>query len=154
MKITEMLALDTMIVPLKSNTKPDVMKELALALDQCGKLHDFDAYLEALNAREALGSTGVGFGIAIPHAKSSAVKTPALAYGIHPEGIDYEALDGTPSQMFFMIAAPEGEENLHLQTLAKLSRKLMNDEYREILVELQDKKAILDHLSLIDKEEN
>lgn len=154
MKITEMLALDTMIVPLQSNTKPEVMKELALVLEQSGKLHDLDAYVEALNSREALGSTGVGFGIAIPHAKSQAVKTPALAYGIHPEGIDYEALDGTPSQMFFMIAAPEGEENLHLQTLAKLSRKLMNDEYRETLVSLRDKEVILNHLSLIDKEEN
>jgi len=154
MKITEMLSEETLIVPLQSHTKPDVIRELATALDRAGKLNDLDQYIEAILAREALGSTGVGFGIAIPHAKTNAVKVPALAYGVYPDGIDYEALDGTKSQLFFMIAAPEGEANLHLQTLAKLSRKLMSDDYRNQLLALRSESQILDHLSLIDKEDN
>lgn len=153
MKINELIREDTIIVSLKSNTKEAVIKELASALNEAGKLNDLTGYIQAIHDREALGSTGVGFGIAIPHAKTIAVKEPALAYGFHKEGIDYEALDGEVSQLFFMIAAPEGEANLHLQTLAKLSRKLMNDAFREGLKALNDKTKIKDQLSLIDKED-
>lgn len=153
MKINELISEDTIIVSLKSNTKDEVIDELATALNEADKLNDLETYITAIHEREALGSTGVGFGIAIPHAKTKAVKEPALAYGFHKEGIDYEALDGEVSQLFFMIAAPEGEANLHLQTLAKLSRKLMNDEFRESLKQLNDKTSIKDQLSLIDKED-
>ena len=153
MKISELISEDTIIVSLSSTNKNAVIKELASALNSVSKLNDLEGYIQAIHEREALGSTGVGFGIAIPHAKSNTVKEPALAYGFHQEGIDYEALDGEKSQLFFMIAAPEGEANLHLQTLAKLSRKLMNDEFRDGLKNLKDKTEIINQLSLIDKEE-
>lgn len=152
MKISEMIHPETIVYPLKANTKHDVILELANAMTRTGKLHSLSGYIEAIEAREDLGSTGVGFGIAIPHAKTSSVKEPGLAFGISPEGIDYQSLDGEKAHLFFMIAAPEGENNLHLQTLAKLSRKLMNDEFREAFYQLKDKAMIIEHLKKIDEE--
>ncbi len=104
MKITDLLTRDTIQLDLQASSKAAVIDELVNVLDRAGKLNDRSAYKEAILAREAQSTTGLGEGIAIPHAKTAAVKTPAIAFG-RSAGVDYEALDGQPSRLFFMIAA-------------------------------------------------
>lgn len=153
MKINELINESLILLHLNSNTKEEVIKELAYALEDEHRLNDLDEFVKAVLERESLSSTGVGYGIAIPHAKSKAVKTPSLVFGRHEKGIDYDSLDGEPSDLFFLIAAPHGGENLHLQTLAKLSRKLMNDEFRDALRNAKTLDTVLKTINQIDKEE-
>lgn len=151
MKITELLKRDTIIVDLKSNSKQNVIDELVNKLDQAGRLNDKEEYKKAILKREAEFSTGIGDGIAIPHAKTAAVKTPALAFGRSKAGIDYDSLDGSNAHIFFMIAASEGAHNDHLDTLSRLSSMLMNESFKNELMNANTEKDIL---NLIDKQEN
>jgi fructose PTS system EIIBC or EIIC component len=144
MRITDLLTKDTMILELKAKTKQTVIEELVNKLDAAGKLHDKEAFKDAIFAREAQSTTGVGEGIAIPHAKTTAVKTPAVAFGRSKEGIDYESLDGKPSHLFFMIAAPEGANNTHLEVLSRLSTLLMNTSFRSRIESASTEEEILD----------
>lgn len=153
MKINELIKDSLVLLHLNSKTKEEVIKELAMALHDEDRLNDLDEFVKAVLERESLSSTGVGYGIAIPHAKTKAVKVPSLVFGRHEKGIDYDSLDGEPSDLFFLIAAPQGGENLHLQTLAKLSRKLMNDEFRDALRNAKTQEDILKTINQIDKEE-
>ncbi|MFB5166329.1 fructose-specific PTS transporter subunit EIIC [Parageobacillus toebii] len=130
MKITDLLTKETIILHLKAKTKEEVIDELVAKLQEAGVLRDAQAFKEAIFAREAQSTTGVGDGIAIPHAKTAAVKRPAVAFGRSESGIDYDALDGKPSHLFFMIAAPEGANNTHLEALARLSSMLMDSSFR------------------------
>lgn len=151
MKITELLKKDTIIVDLKSKAKTEVIDELVNKLDKAGRLNNKEDYKKAILKREEEFSTGIGDGIAIPHAKTAAVKTPALAFGRSKEGIDYDSLDGSKAHIFFMIAASEGAHNDHLDTLSRLSSMLMNESFRD---QLMNAKTENDILSLIDKQEN
>src|SRR5699024_11637159 len=99
------------------------------------KISDKETVKDEILNREKQSTTGVGDGVAIPHAKTKAVEEAAIAFGRSIEGIDYEALDGQPSHLFFMIAAPEGANDTHLQALARLSTILMRKEIREQLLE-------------------
>lgn len=150
MKITELLTKETIIVDLKSTTKADVIDELTNKLDRAGRLRNKEEFKNAIWKRENEFSTGIGEGIAIPHAKTSAVKTPALAFGRSKSGIDYDSLDGNSSHIFFMIAASEGAHNEHLDTLSRLSSMLMNEGFREKLMNANSEEEIL---LLIDREE-
>ncbi|TDT63686.1 PTS fructose transporter subunit IIABC [Fonticella tunisiensis] len=150
MKITELLTKDTIILELKSRTKAEVIDELVNKLYSAGKLNDKDEYKKAILEREAQFTTGVGDGVAIPHAKTSAVKTPALAYGYSREGIDYDSLDGKPAHIFFMIAGSEGANNEHLETLSRLSVMLMNEEFRR---KIENAKSEEEILNIIDEQE-
>jgi len=150
MKISELMSDDIILLEAKATTKEGIIKEMAKLLEKADKITELDGFVEAINERETLGSTGVGYGIAIPHAKTKFVKTPALAFARSKEGIDYESLDGEKADLFFMIAAPQGGENLHLQTLAKLSRKLIDDEFRETIRNAETKAALMEALSKID----
>jgi PTS system, fructose-specific, IIB component/PTS system, fructose subfamily, IIA component/PTS system, fructose subfamily, IIC component len=151
MKITELLKRDTIIVDLKSKGKTEVIDELVNKLDKAGRLNNKEDYKKAILKREEEFSTGIGDGIAIPHAKTAAVKTPALAFGRSKEGIDYDSLDGNKAHIFFMIAASEGAHNDHLDTLSRLSSMLINESFRN---QLMNAKTENDILSLIDKQEN
>lgn len=151
MKITELLKKDTIIVELSSTTKSDVIDELANKLDNAGRLNDKDEFKKAIWNRENEFSTGIGEGIAIPHAKTAAVKTPALAFGRSKNGIDYDSLDGNKSHIFFMIAASEGAHNEHLDTLSRLSSMLMNEKFKEKLISAKTENEIL---KIVDDEEN
>ena len=115
MRITDLLTEDTIVLDLKARTKKEVIEELANVLEKTGKLHDRQTFIKAIFAREAQSTTGIGEGIAIPHAKTKAVRMPAVVFGRSKEGIDYDALDGKRSHLFFMIAAPEGADNTHLE---------------------------------------
>ncbi|ADK15121.1 MULTISPECIES: PTS fructose transporter subunit IIABC [Clostridium] len=150
MKITELLEESTIKLKLDSNTKLEVIDELINILDSAGKLNNKEEYKKQILKRESEFSTGIGEGIAIPHAKTAAVKIPSLAFGIKKEGLDYESLDGTDAQLFFMIAASEGADNEHLDTLARLSSMLMNKEFKNKLINAKSKDEVL---NLIDKQE-
>lgn len=102
MRISDLLKKETMILDLQARSKATAIDELVDKLDQAGRLTDKQGYKDAILAREAQSTTGLGEGIAIPHAKTNAVKTPAIAFGRSKEGIDYEALDGQPSHLFFL----------------------------------------------------
>lgn len=130
MNITDLLTKETIILQLQAKTKSEVIGELASKLAEAGAVSDVEAFKRAIWAREQQSTTGVGDGIAIPHAKTAAVKRPAVAFGRSAAGIDYESLDGKPSRLFFMIAAPEGGEQTHLQALARLSSLLMDESFR------------------------
>lgn len=101
-------------------SKEEAINKLVDLMYATGKISDKDAYKEGILAREALTSTGIGEGIAIPHAQVAAVKAPWLAAMTVPDGVDYESLDGQPVHLFFMIAAPADGGSTHLQALAKL----------------------------------
>jgi PTS system fructose-specific IIC component len=150
MKITELLKKDTIILDLKSSNKAEVIDELVNKLDSAGRLNDKEEYKKAILKRESDFSTGIGDGIAIPHAKTTAVKTPALAFGRSDNGLDYDALDGEPVNIFFMIAASEGANNTHLETLSRLSTLLMNPDFKTKLLEAKTEEEVL---SLIDSQE-
>ncbi|MBU5467388.1 fructose-specific PTS transporter subunit EIIC [Virgibacillus sp. MSJ-26] len=147
MRITKLLTKDTIHLSLTSSTKPDTIEELVTVLNDAGKLSDKETFQDEILNREKQSTTGVGDGVAIPHAKTKAVKEAAIAFGRSIEGIDYEALDGQPSHLFFMIAAPEGANDTHLQALARLSTILMRKEIRQQLLEAKTEEEIL---SIID----
>ncbi|MBU3184920.1 PTS fructose transporter subunit IIABC [Clostridium estertheticum] len=150
MKITELLKKNTIILDLKSNSKAEVIDELVNKLDSAGMLNDKEEYKKAILKREADFSTGIGEGIAIPHAKVAAVKTPALAFGRSTAGIDFDSLDDAPANIFFMIAATEGANNTHLETLSRLSTLLMNEDFKKKLFIVKTPEEVL---SLIDSQE-
>ncbi|KMK75109.1 PTS fructose transporter subunit IIABC [Alkalihalobacillus pseudalcaliphilus] len=151
MRISDLLKKETMILDLHSISKADVLNELIEKLEQANRLNDKQAFKEAILKREEQSTTGLGEGIAIPHAKTSAVKTPAIAFGRSQAGIDFEALDNQPSHLFFMIAASEGANNEHLATLSKLSTYLMDENFRQHLLKAQSVDEIL---QVIDTKEN
>ncbi|WP_442594086.1 PTS fructose transporter subunit IIABC [Neobacillus sp. D3-1R] len=153
MKITKLVTVDTILLSMSSTQKHDAIDELVKVLDAAGKISDKDAFREAILKREAQSTTGIGEGIAIPHAKTAVVKEPAIVFGKSVNGVEYEALDGQPSHLFFMIAAPEGANNTHLDALARLSGMLMNEEVREKLLKASTKKEILDIIDSYDQEE-
>ncbi|WP_100333841.1 PTS fructose transporter subunit IIABC [Bacillus alkalisoli] len=152
MKITDLLTEQTVKLELSSISKSNVIQELVNTLDSAGKLEDKRKFEEAILAREAQSTTGIGEGIAIPHAKTNAVKTPAIAFGRSKQGVDYEALDGQPSHLFFMIAASEGANNAHLETLSRLSSMLMDVDFRNKLVRATSKSEIINLIDYKEKE--
>ncbi|WP_371069382.1 fructose-specific PTS transporter subunit EIIC [Sediminibacillus sp. JSM 1682029] len=143
MKITDLLKKDTIILDLKASDKPGVIEELVNKLDEAGRLNDKEEYKKAILEREEQSTTGIGEGIAIPHAKTAAVKTPAIVFGRSAEGIDYEALDESPSHLFFMIAASEGANQTHLETLSRLSSFLMDKKFRQKLEEASTAEEVM-----------
>lgn len=151
MKITELLKKDTIILDLQSSSKADVIDELVTKLNEAGRLESREGFKEAILKRESQSTTGIGEGIAIPHAKTSAVKTPAIAFGRSISGIDYESLDGQPAHLFFMIAASEGANNAHLETLSRLSMLLMDTDFRKMLLAAEN---IDDIVKIIDEKES
>ncbi|MBS4172271.1 PTS fructose transporter subunit IIABC [Bacillus sp. FJAT-49736] len=134
MRITDLLTPSTIKMDVQAQTKQELIRELVNVLNDAGKLNDKEEYEKAVLAREEQSTTGVGDGIAIPHAKTAAVKTPAIAFGRSKTGLDYESFDGQDSHLFFMIAASEGANNTHLEALSKLSSLLMRKEIREQLL--------------------
>ncbi|ANB58977.1 PTS system, fructose subfamily, IIA component domain protein [Anoxybacillus sp. B7M1] len=143
MKITDLLTEETIVLEVKARTKEEIIDELAQTLEQAGVLHDLKAFKEAVLLREAQSTTGIGDGIAIPHAKTSAVARPAVAFGRSNLGIDYDALDGKPSHLFFMIAAPDGADHTHLEALARLSSMLMDAAFRSRVESASTKEELL-----------
>lgn len=152
MRVTELLTKDTIAMDLMANDKNGVIDELVNQLDKAGKLSDVVAFKEAIHNRESQSTTGIGEGIAIPHAKVAAVKSPAIAFGKSKAGVDYQSLDMQPAHLFFMIAAPEGGAQTHLDALAKLSGILMDENVREKLLHASSPEEVLDIIDQADDE--
>ena len=133
MKINDLLLKDAMIMDLQATDKKGVIDEMVAKLYEVGRISDIAVYKEGILAREAQTSTGLGDGIAMPHAKNKAVNEATVLFAKSKTGVDYEALDGQPTYLFFMIAAPEGANDTHLQALAALSRLLIDPEFVEKL---------------------
>ncbi len=125
--ITKLINEDLIKLDLKASSKEDVFKELVAVLHAQGRISDQTQFLSDIKAREELGNTGFEDGVAIPHAKSAAVIEPAVVIGVSKLGIEYGAEDGLPSKLFFMIASPDGGDNHHIEVLAELSSKLIED---------------------------
>ena len=133
---------------LKGSTKSEIIDELVEMLNVAGKLNDKEEYKKQILKRESQSSTGLEEGIAIPHAKTAAVKIPSIAFGISKNGVDYESLDGEPSKLFFMIAAPANASDTHIEILSKLTTMLLDDDIREKLLEVKNPQEVIDILSL------
>ena len=143
MRITELLTKKTIILDLESSSKDQVINELSEKLYSAGHLQDLQAFKKAIHARENESTTGIGEGIAIPHAKTAAVKSPAIVFGRSEVGIDYQSLDGKPAHLFFMIAATEGANQTHLEALSRLSSFLMDTEFRKGLLKARSEEEVL-----------
>ncbi len=133
MKIQDLLRKDVMLLDLQATEKKAVIEEMIQSLVDHGYVTDFETFKERILAREALTSTGLGDGIAMPHSKNTAVKEATVLFAKSNKGVDYESLDGQPTDLFFMIAAPEGANDTHLAALAELSQYLMKDGFADKL---------------------
>ena len=150
MKITDLLAKDSIALGKIVSDKKEVLKQMADLMEAGGKISDKKLYLEAVEAREEEGTTGVGGGIAIPHGRCSGVKEAGLAAMTVDGGVDFEALDGNPVDLLFLIAAPESSGNVHLQILSKLATMLMDENF---VKDLKNAKTAEEFLKVIDKAE-
>ena len=135
MKITDLLKSQSILLNASPTNKADAIYTLGDLMDKGGNLSDKAEYLEAVFAREESGSTGLGDGIATPHAKSAGVKEAGLAAMVVPNGVDFEALDGQPSRLFFMIAAPEGAADTHVEVLSKLATMVIDPDFKNALIQ-------------------
>ena len=135
MKITDLLKPQSILLNASPTNKADAIYTLGDLMDKGGNLSDKAEYLKAVFAREESGSTGLGDGIATPHAKSAGVKEAGLAAMVVPNGVDFEALDGQPSRLFFMIAAPEGAADTHVEVLSKLATMVIDPDFKNALIQ-------------------
>ena len=134
MQITDLLKPQSVLLNADPVTKADAIYTLGELMEKGGNLIDKAEYLAAVFAREESGSTGLGDGIATPHAKSAGVKEAGLAAMVVPHGVDFEALDGQPSRLFFMIAAPEGAADTHVEVLSQLAMMVIDPDFKEALI--------------------
>ena len=134
MQITDLLKPQSVLLNADPVTKADAIYTLGELMEKGGNLIDKGEYLAAVFAREESGSTGLGDGIATPHAKSAGVKEAGLAAMVVPHGVDFEALDGQPSRLFFMIAAPEGAADTHVEVLSQLAMMVIDPDFKEALI--------------------
>lgn len=151
MQIRDLLKSQSILLNATPKDKADAIHILGDLMEASGNLSNKDEYIKAVFAREESGSTGLGEGIATPHAKSSGVKEAGLAAMVVPNGVDFEALDGQPSRLFFMIAAPEGAADTHVEVLSQLAMMIIDADFKEALIAAKDVDTFL---ALIDAKEN
>lgn len=151
MRIRDLLDVRSIRLDGVANDKADVLNQMVELMSKSGKINDVETYRKGVFAREEEGTTGIGEGIAIPHCKSKAVSKPGLAAMVVPDGVEYDALDGAPVNLLFLIAAPDTKENVHLDVLSKLSVLLMNEDFTN---GLKNAKSVAEFLTVIDRFEN
>ena len=149
MRITDLLKADAVALGVKLADKQAAIDKLVDLHDKSGSLKDAAAYKEGILKREEMGTTAIGMEIAIPHAKSAAVKAPALSAVTVPAGVDYDAPDGAPCKLIFMIAATT-DGDVHLEVLARLMQMLMDEAFT---AKLKAAKTVKEFLDIIDKKE-
>ncbi|HEX9860214.1 MAG TPA: PTS sugar transporter subunit IIA [Nitrospirota bacterium] len=142
MKISDLIVDGLVIEDLAGGSKLEVLREFARLLYDSGKVPDKEGLTQVLVARESLGSTGIGDGVAIPHGKLKGLKEMVLAFGRSRAGVDFDSLDGEPAHLFFMLVAPEDAPGDHLKALARISRLMKNREVRESLMKAADAKDL------------
>jgi PTS system fructose-specific IIC component len=150
MRITDLLKKEAILINQSPTGKESAIDLLVAAHDTVGNLSDKGAFKKGILEREEMGTTAIGEGIAIPHSKNVAVKKPGIAAMTVPNGVDYDSMDGEPSNLFFMIAAPKDGADVHLEALSRLSTLLMDEDFREDLLKATDKETFL---RVIDEKE-
>lgn len=152
MRIIDLLSSQSIDLNFQVNSKAEAIDKLVDLMNSTGNISDREAYKAAILAREELSTTGIGEGIAIPHAKVGAVTKATLVAAVSKDGVDYEALDGAPSHLFFMIAAPDGANNTHLDVLSRLSTILMDAKFRQTLINAVDANEFLRLINIKETE--
>ncbi len=150
MKITDLLSSKTIDINAAASSKSDCIEKAVALISKSGVIDDLETYKKGVYHREEESTTGIGEGIAIPHCKSDVVKKPALAAMVLKDGVDYDSLDGEKVNLLFLIAAPNTEDNVHLEVLARLSNLLMDENFKNDLI---GAKSTEEFLSIIDKTE-
>lgn len=151
MKIMDFLNPGAVTADLQAKNKEEVVRELIDLLAKAGAIKEKDKLIKTLLSREALGSTGIGQGVGIPHGKCDGVKELVAAFGLSPRGVNFDSLDGEPVHIFFLLVAPQDSAGPHLKALARISRLLKDRAFRESLKQCKDEKSIL---RLIEDEDN
>jgi nitrogen PTS system EIIA component len=153
MQIMDFLSKKAIVIDIKSSKKEDVIKELVDALINSGDIEkrSRNKLIEALMARESLGSTAIGQGIAIPHAKSDCVEKLIGAFGLSKKGVDFDSLDGELAYIFFLLVAPQDSAGPHLKALARISRLLKDRYFRDTLRSCADEKSVVKIISEEDE---
>ncbi len=142
-KLTDMLPVGQILPDLKARNKKNVLEELCAPVVAAYPAIDFGILMEVLKEREKLGSTGIGDGVAIPHGKLAELQDIVLVFGRSKAGVDFDALDGKPTHLFFMVLAPENSAGIHLKALARISRLLKSQVVRQELMNAKDAAQII-----------
>jgi fructose-specific phosphotransferase system IIA component len=150
MTLLDILSPNSTIVGLSADSKEGIIRELVESLEEGESISNRDKVLQAVLERENIMSTGIGDGIAIPHGKSDAVVKLTAALGTHKRGVDFEALDGEPAFVFFLLVSPANISGPHIKALARISRLLKNDDFKKSLIEATTADEIV---AAIEKEE-
>ena len=143
MLLTELLTAERVRVPLSSRSKDEVLRELVELATRGLRPEDVDAALAAVREREQLLSTGIGAGVAIPHGKTTVMDQLVMAAGVAQEGIEFDALDGEPVQLFFLVLGPESAAGAHVKVLSRLSRLLRREQLRQELRRVRSEQDFL-----------
>jgi nitrogen PTS system EIIA component len=151
MKITEVLYKDAILVDLKASDKKGVLEELSKPVSQIAGIKQQDL-VRVLLEREQLGSTGIGGGIGIPHGKLKNLDNLVLGFGLSRKGIDFDSMDRRPTHIFFLLVTPENSTGLHLKVLARISRLLKNEDFKEKLFQISDAEDFLNEIEQVDYE--
>ena len=147
MKLTDILDESSIVADLRANNKTEALKVLVEAMTSNNPDIEKDEILNVLLAREELGSTGIGDGIAIPHGKVSHLSQIVSGFGLSKTGIEFDSLDGKPAYLFFLLVAPENSVGTHLKMLARISRMLKNTDFRNKLLHANSQKEIYQIIS-------
>ena len=144
MALADLIGPEVVKVPLAARTKNEALRELARVLLDAGRIRELEPVCDALRAREDLGSTGLEQGIAVPHAKTRAVGKLTAAIGISPRGIDFQAVDGQPSRLFFLLLAPPDQSGPHIQALAEIARLAKSPTFLRLLTAASSPQEVAD----------
>jgi fructose-specific phosphotransferase system IIA component len=147
MALVDLIRPEVVRVPLVSETKPAVIREMVEVLRDAGKIADVEQVYDALMKREALGSTGLEQGIAVPHAKTQAVSSLTMALGISPKGVDFQAIDGNPSKLFFLLLAPPDQSGPHIEALADIARITKSQAFCRTLISATSPEEVVELFS-------
>ena len=152
MKLTEIIEESNIIPELTAKDKRGVLEELAEVISRHEPSINKGALVKVLVERERLGSTGIGDGVAIPHGKMNGVRHPIISFGRSKPGLDFDAMDGQPTHLFFLLIAPEDSSGIHLQVLAKIAKILKNSAFRKKLMEPKTRKELFQTIIQSDEE--
>jgi nitrogen PTS system EIIA component len=144
MSIADMISPETVKAPLEGSSKDEIIRELLTLLKNAGRIDNLEDAFDAIRRREDQGSTGLGDGIAVPHAKTDMVENLTLALGIAPDGVDFDSLDGQPTKIFFLLLAPPGQTGQHLEALAEVGKMAQSRSFLRVLAAARSSEEILE----------
>jgi PTS system nitrogen regulatory IIA component len=152
MKLSEIIEEEDIISDLKASDKKSVLEELAEVISNHEPSINKKDIVKVLVERERLGTTGIGDGVAIPHGKLNGVKQPLISFGRSKKGMDFDAMDGQPAYLFFLLIAPENSSGIHLEILARIAKILKNSAFRKKLMEADTRKECYQTIIQNDEE--